>query len=129
MVEVRGILRKSSLKLKTVANNTILLNRFTSSENISKRIKFKTENLFYLKVNVRYSDRNEIFTPKIVAPQTFVYFFLTIPSILSLILSAPVYPVLLWGLLKRNSVPLLFRLHQLLLQKPPTVHHFLRWAG
>ena len=76
MVEGVLILRNSSLKLKTVVDNAILQNYAVSSENISKRIKFKTENLFYLEVNVRYSDRNEIFTPKIVAPQTFVYFFL-----------------------------------------------------
>ena len=123
------ILRNSSRKLKTVADNASLQNCAVSSENISKRIKFKTENLFYLKVNVRYSDRNELFTPKIVAPQTFVYFFLTTPSMLSLILSAPVYPVLLWGLLKRNSAPLLFQLHQPLRRKSLMAHGFLRWAG
>ena len=52
MVEVRGILRKPSLKLKTVANNTILLNYTVSSENISASIKIKTENGFHLKQNV-----------------------------------------------------------------------------
>ena len=52
--EIReGVLihRNKSLKLKTVAGNGILLNRFTSSENISIRIKIKTENGFHLKVN------------------------------------------------------------------------------
>ena len=47
------ILRNSSLKLKTVADNAILLNYAVSSENISESIKIKTENLFYLKVNVK----------------------------------------------------------------------------
>ena len=37
------ILRNSSLKLKMVVDNTILQNRFTSSENISWRIKIQTE--------------------------------------------------------------------------------------
>ena len=46
------ILRNSSLKLKTDTNNTILLNYAVSSENISERIKIKTENGFHLKVNV-----------------------------------------------------------------------------
>ena len=43
------ILRNSSLKLKTVADNAILLNYAVSSENISESIKIKTENGFYLK--------------------------------------------------------------------------------
>jgi len=46
------ILRNSSLKLKTVAGNAILLNYAVSSENISESIKIKTENGFNLKVNV-----------------------------------------------------------------------------
>ena len=52
MVEVRGILRKPSLKLKTVAGNAILLNYAVSSENISESIKIKTENSFHPKRNV-----------------------------------------------------------------------------
>ena len=46
------ILRNSSLKLKTVVENAILLDTAASSENISESIKIKTENGFYLKVNV-----------------------------------------------------------------------------
>ena len=53
------ILRNSFLKLKTVADNTILLNRFTSSENITQSIKIKTENGFHLKVNVGIFRRNK----------------------------------------------------------------------
>ena len=52
MVEVVLILRNTSLKLKTVAANAILQNYAVSSENISEIIKIKTENGFYLKVNV-----------------------------------------------------------------------------
>ena len=44
--------RNSSLKFNTVADNAILLNYAVSSENISERIKIKTENGFHLKVNV-----------------------------------------------------------------------------
>ena len=58
------ILRNKSLKLKTVADNTILRNYAVPSENISKRIKTKTENGFYLKRNVcnfrRNKNRSEI---------------------------------------------------------------------
>ena len=43
------ILLNSFFKLKTVADNAILLNYAVSSENISERIKIKTENGFYLK--------------------------------------------------------------------------------
>ena len=46
------IFRNSSLKLKTVVGNAILLNYAVSSENISESIKIKTENGFHLKVNV-----------------------------------------------------------------------------
>jgi hypothetical protein len=46
------ILRNSSLKLKTVVDNASLQNYAVSSENISKSIKIKTENGFYLKQNV-----------------------------------------------------------------------------
>ena len=46
------ILRNKSRKLKTVVDNAILLNYAVSSENISESIKIKTENGFYLKVNV-----------------------------------------------------------------------------
>ena len=46
------ILWNSSLKLKTVVDNAILLNYAVSSENISESIKNKTENGFYLKRNV-----------------------------------------------------------------------------
>ena len=46
------ILRNSSLKLKMVADNAILRNYAVSSENISERIKIKTENGFHLKRNV-----------------------------------------------------------------------------
>ena len=52
MVEGVLILRNSSLKFKTVVDNAILLNCAVSSENISESIKIKTENGFYLKVNV-----------------------------------------------------------------------------
>ena len=52
MVEGVLILRNSSRKLNTVAGNAILLNYAVPSENISERIKIKTENNFYLKVNV-----------------------------------------------------------------------------
>ena len=46
------ILRNSSLKLKTVVDNAILLNYAVSSENISESIKIKREFGFHLKVNV-----------------------------------------------------------------------------
>ena len=59
MVEVVLILRNSSLKLKMVADNAILLNYAVSSENISESIKIKTENGFYLKVNVGIFRRNK----------------------------------------------------------------------
>ena len=52
MVEGVLILRNSSLKLKMVVGNAILLNYAVSSENISESIKIKTENSFHLKVNV-----------------------------------------------------------------------------
>ena len=52
MVEGVLILRNSSRKLKTVADNAILLNYAVSSENISERIKIQTENGFHLKRNV-----------------------------------------------------------------------------
>ena len=52
MVEGVLILRNSSLKLKTVADNAILQNYAVSSENISEHIKIKTENSFHLKVIV-----------------------------------------------------------------------------
>ena len=52
MVEGVLILRNSSLKLKMVVDNAILLNYAVSSENISESIKIKTENGFYLKRNV-----------------------------------------------------------------------------
>ena len=53
MVEVVLILRNISRKLKMVVDNAILQNHAVSSENISERIKIQTENLFYLKVNVK----------------------------------------------------------------------------
>ena len=59
MVEGVLILRNSFLKLKTVAGNAILLNYAVSSENISESIKIKTENGFYLKVNVGIFRRNK----------------------------------------------------------------------
>ena len=46
------ILRNSSLKLKTVADNATLQNYAVSSGNISESTKIKTENGFHLKVNV-----------------------------------------------------------------------------
>ena len=49
MVEGVLILRNTSLKLKMVVDNAILLNYAVSSENISERIKIKTENGFHLK--------------------------------------------------------------------------------
>ena len=52
LVEVVLILQNSSLKLKMVVDNAILLNYAVSSENISERIKIQTENGFYLKRNV-----------------------------------------------------------------------------
>ena len=48
-MEVVLILRNSSLKLKTVVGNAILLNYAVSPENISEIIKIKAENGFYLK--------------------------------------------------------------------------------
>ena len=53
------ILRNSSLKLKTDANNAILQSYAVSSENISKSINFKTENSFHLKRNVCKFRRNK----------------------------------------------------------------------
>ena len=58
------ILRNSSLKLKMVVDNAILLKYCTSSENISERIKNKTENGFHLKVNVGIFRRNKSRTEK-----------------------------------------------------------------
>jgi hypothetical protein len=52
VVGVVLILQNSSLKLKTVVDNAILLDTVASPENISESIKIKTENSFYLKVNV-----------------------------------------------------------------------------
>ena len=52
IVEGILILRNTSLKLKMVVDNAILLNYAVSSENISESIKIKTENGFYLKRNV-----------------------------------------------------------------------------
>ena len=46
MVEVVLILQNSSLKLKTVVDNAILLNYAVSSENIFQSIKTKAENVF-----------------------------------------------------------------------------------
>jgi hypothetical protein len=46
------ILRNSSLKLKMVVDNAILLNYAVSSENISEGIKIQTETGFLLKRNV-----------------------------------------------------------------------------
>ncbi len=51
MVGVTLILQNSSRNLKTVADNAILQNCAVSSEKISKSIKIKIENGFYLKVN------------------------------------------------------------------------------
>ena len=59
MVEGVLILRNSSLKLKTVADNAIFLNYAVSSENISESIKIKTENGFHLNVNVGFFRSNE----------------------------------------------------------------------
>ena len=64
MVEGVLILRNSSLKLKMVVDNAILQNHAVSSENISESINFKTENSFYLKVNVGIFRRNENRTGK-----------------------------------------------------------------
>ena len=63
--------RNKSRKLKTGVDNAILLNYAVSSENISERIKIKTENGFHLKVNVGIFRRNENRLPKTGAPQTF----------------------------------------------------------
>ena len=52
MVEGVLILRNTSLKLKTVVDNAILLNHAVSPENISESIKVKIENGFHLKRNV-----------------------------------------------------------------------------
>jgi hypothetical protein len=45
------ILRNSVLKLKMVVNNAILRNNAVSSENISKSIKIKTENVEGAKIH------------------------------------------------------------------------------
>ena len=73
MVEGILILRNTSLKLKMVVDNASLLNHAVSSENISESIKIKTENGFYLKVNVGFFRRNKNRPEKTVAPQTFIY--------------------------------------------------------
>ena len=65
------ILQNSSLKLKTVAGNAILLNYAVSPENISERIKTKTENDFHLKRNVCKFRRNKKLHRKTVALATF----------------------------------------------------------
>ncbi len=59
MVESILILRNESLKLKTVADNSILRNYAVPSGNISERIKIKREFGFYLKVNVGIFRRNK----------------------------------------------------------------------
>ena len=61
MQNVEGvlILRNSSLKLKMVVDNAILLNCAVSSENISESIKIQTENSFHLKRNVCEFRRNK----------------------------------------------------------------------
>ena len=64
IVEGVLILRNSSLKLKMVVDNAILLNYAVSSESISERIKIQTENGFYLKQNVCIFRRNENRTGK-----------------------------------------------------------------
>ena len=53
------ILRSKSLKYKTVVDNAVLQKCCISSENISKRIKTKTENGFHLKRNVCIFCRND----------------------------------------------------------------------
>ena len=53
------ILRNSSRKLKTVADNAILQDIAVSSGNISESIKIKTENDFLLKRNVCKFRRNK----------------------------------------------------------------------
>ena len=65
------ILQNKSRKLKMVVDNAILQNYAVPSENISERIKIKTENGFYLKVNVGIFRRNENRLPKTGAPQAF----------------------------------------------------------
>ena len=52
LVEGVLILLNSSFKLKMVVDNAILQNYAVSPENISERIKIKTENSFHLKVIV-----------------------------------------------------------------------------
>ena len=52
MVEGVLILRNSSFKRKTVADNANLLNYTVSSENITESIKIQIENGFHLKRNV-----------------------------------------------------------------------------
>ena len=51
--------RNSSLKLKTVVDNAILLNYAVSSENISDCPKIQTETGFHLKRNVCKFRRNK----------------------------------------------------------------------
>ena len=58
MQESVFILRNSSLKQKTVADNAILLNYAISSANIFEGTQ-KTENGFYLNVNVCKFRRNK----------------------------------------------------------------------
>ena len=60
-----------SAKSLQLADNAILMNIAVSSENIYNSIKIKTENGFYLKVNVGIFRRNENRLPKTGAPQTF----------------------------------------------------------
>ena len=59
MVEVVLILRNSSLKLKTVVDNAILLNYAVSSENISDESKGMNRDDFEQKVNVGIFRRNK----------------------------------------------------------------------
>ena len=60
-----------SAKSLQLADNATLLNIAVSSENIYNSIKIKTENGFYLKVNIGIFRRNENRLPKTGAPQTF----------------------------------------------------------
>ena len=66
------ILRNISLKLKTVVDNAILLNRFTSSKNISDESKGMNRDDFEQKVNVGIFRRNESCPEKIVALPIFI---------------------------------------------------------
>ena len=95
MVEGVLILQNSSRKLKTVADNAILLNLTASSENISERIKVKTENGFHLKTNVCKIRRIKAETKNSCTADIYIFFLIALSKFLHRLYTIT-FPVLLW---------------------------------